>query len=73
MDLELATIDDIILELRRRKLRFVFVGVGPSNLREAKITYALQCASPEEVIWMVRQLQRHGCDGSATDHHEDET
>ena len=73
MELELATIDDMIDELRRRKLRFIFVGVGPTNLREARITYAFQCASPDEVAWMVRQLRRHGSDGSAPERREDET
>ena len=73
MDLEIATIDDMIEELRRRKLRFVFMGVGPTNLRESKITFAVQCASPGEVDWMVRQLRRHGCDGPGIDNHEDET
>ena len=62
MDLELAAIDDIIYELRRRKHRFLFVGVGPTNRRESDVIYAYQGESYEELLWMIGGLRRQVMD-----------
>lgn len=67
MELELATIDDIIAELRRRQQRFLFVGVGPTNRREAEVTYAYQGESYEELCSMIGGLSRKVIDSSGLD------
>ncbi len=58
MDLELATIDDIIDELRRRKHRFLYVGVGQTNCAASEMTYAFQGESYEELLWMIGGLRK---------------
>jgi len=57
MELELATIDDIIDELRRRKHHFLFVGAGPTNRTESEVIYAYQGDSYEELLWMIGGLR----------------
>lgn len=54
MDLELATLDDIIDELHRRDARFVFVGVEPSNEGREKIHTAAQGNDVIEVRRLLR-------------------
>ena len=73
MDLELATVDDMIEELKRRGAHFVFVGISPTNLREKTMTYAFQGASPHEVVWLMRQLKIHASRGPTTNDPENET
>ena len=72
MELELATVDEMIDELRRRELKFVFVGIIPTNRRAVDVTYAIQCASTGEVLWMMRQLRKNCCDGTAPEKPDDE-
>ena len=64
MELELATIDDIIDERRRRKHRFLFVGVAQTTRQESEVTYAYQSQSYEELRWMIGGLRRQVMDKS---------
>ena len=64
MELEIATVDDIIDELRRRKQRFLFVGVGSTNRTESEVIYSYQGESYEELLWMIGGLRRQLMDSS---------
>ena len=64
MELELATLDDMIEELKRRELPFAFVSTNPTNRPRVKMLCANQSTSPNEIVRMLRQLQRHICDDS---------
>lgn len=59
MELELATMDDIVEECRRRKHCFLFVGVGPTNSTESEVIFAYQSKSYEEIFRMIGGLTRH--------------
>jgi len=55
MDLELATTDDIINELRKRKLRFVFIGEINTNIKASIPTIvASQAVDRKDVFRLIR-------------------
>lgn len=54
MDLELATVEDIIHELRHRKLQFVLIGVEPTNGKKATIQVGAAGKDSEEVLRLLR-------------------
>lgn len=59
MDLELATTCDIIHELQRRGMRFVFVGVENTNSnREDLACLAGQGSSPQDVLELIELGQQ---------------
>jgi hypothetical protein len=58
MDLELATVDDIVHELKRRQVNFLLVTVSPSNRQGAELTCAYQGATPEGVRWMLQCMRQ---------------
>lgn len=53
MELELATVNDIVEELRRRNLRFVFVGVEATNTREHT---AVVAGAGRDLVELLRML-----------------
>ena len=58
MDLELATTDDILAELRRLQMRFVFAGIENSNdARCSHIFCAGQGMSRHDLLQLIRQLR----------------
>ena len=55
MDLELATTDDIINELRKRKMRFVFIGEINTNIKASSPTMvASQAVDRKDVFRLIR-------------------
>ena len=57
MDLELATLSDIMLELRKRDLRFVFAGLEASNdPGHGQVMCAAQGASRQDLLRLIGQL-----------------
>ena len=55
MDLELTTLNDIVDELRRRRMRFVLVAVEPSNNQhEATIMHAAQGIHAQDMLGLVK-------------------
>jgi hypothetical protein len=67
MDLELTTLNDIVNELRRRRMRFVLVAVEPSNNeREATIMHAAQGIHAQDMLGLVKlawhQVMKEGGD-----------
>jgi hypothetical protein len=63
MDLELATTRDILEELRKRKLRFIFVGMTERNRGTGELYFACQGRSAREAQAMLRLLQRRLAQG----------
>lgn len=57
MQLELATIDDIIDELRRRKVPFVLARI--SEGKSSHVKYACQADSCESIRQMLRDVDWH--------------
>lgn len=53
MQLELATLEDIIHELRKRALHFVLVGVEPTNTKKTTVRIG---ASGEDAMQVLRLL-----------------
>ena len=66
MDLELATTEDMLMELRRRQVHFVYVGSQNTNAAQGEIVYAYQGTSRRELACMLRlvfkRLFRQGSD-----------
>lgn len=64
MDLELATTDDVIAELRERGMHFVFVGMPGRNTSPNELYFACQGISEDELLRMVllmqESLRQHG-------------
>ena len=56
MDLELATTEDIVEELRSRRRLFLFVGIGASNRKVKQITYAYQGGTHGELMLLMEGL-----------------
>jgi hypothetical protein len=57
MDLELATTEDILDELRRRQMRFVFAGVENTNdTRCARVFCAGLGTGRQDLLRLIRQL-----------------
>jgi hypothetical protein len=55
MELELATISDIVDELRQRQTRFVLVAVEPSNdTSAARVMHAAQGIDPRDLLGLVK-------------------
>jgi hypothetical protein len=55
VDLNLATISDIVTELQQRKTRFVLVAVEPSNdTRTANVVHAAQGINPKDLLGLVK-------------------
>lgn len=55
MDLELATMKDIVEELHRRNVSFVFVGAENANSpQENLVCFAAQGASADEIFSLMR-------------------
>ena len=55
MELELATTDDIVNELRKRKMRFVFIGEINTNIKESSPTMvASQAIDRKDVFRLIR-------------------
>jgi hypothetical protein len=70
VDLNLATISDIVTELRERKTRFVLVAVEPSNNKStANVIHAAQGINPNDLLglvklaWLEAQNERDGGSG----------
>jgi len=65
MDLELATMNDIVDELRRRRMRFVLVAVEPSNnTTAATVMQAAQGMDVRDLVGLVKmawhEVKKHG-------------
>ena len=58
MELELATTDDIVRELRARGQLFLFVGMGTTNRKEKQLTYAFQGGTRSELLLLMEGLQQ---------------
>lgn len=58
MELGLATTEDIVRELKRRRQFFLFVGIGPTNRKEKQITYAYQGGTHSELVVLVDGLRQ---------------
>lgn len=56
MELELATTEDIVNELRNRGQLFLFVGLGASNRKTKQITYAYQGGTLGELMLLMEGL-----------------
>lgn len=55
MELELATVSDIVDELRRRHMRFVMVAVEPTNSQvEATVINAAQGIDAKDMLGLVK-------------------
>jgi hypothetical protein len=55
MDLELATLNDIVEELRRRRMRFVLVAVEPNNhSTTATVMHAAQGMDVRDLVGLVK-------------------
>ncbi len=55
MDLELATTDDIINELRKRRMRFVFIGETNTNIKASSPTMvASQAVDRKDVFRLIK-------------------
>jgi hypothetical protein len=54
MDLELATMEDIINELRQRKVRFVFVGIEPSNQQAETAQISAAAKDTTDILRLLR-------------------
>lgn len=55
MDLEFATVDEILEELRERGMRFVFIGEPNTNVRSAQRTIvAAQAADQKDLCRLFR-------------------
>ncbi|MDA1053728.1 MAG: hypothetical protein O3C40_25040 [Planctomycetota bacterium] len=54
MDLELATTEDMLTELKRRQTHFVFIGCQNPNVPESEVVYAYQGTSRRELCRMLR-------------------
>ncbi len=72
MDLELATLNDIVDELRRRRMRFVMVAVEPSNnTTSATVMHAAQGMDVRDLVGLVKmawhEVMKHGGGGSGGD------
>jgi hypothetical protein len=68
MDLELATLNDIVEELRRRRMRFVLVAVEPTNnATSASVLHAAQGMDVQDLVGLVKmawqEVMKHGSDG----------
>ncbi|MCA9213755.1 MAG: hypothetical protein KDB27_11850 [Planctomycetales bacterium] len=58
MDLQLATFEDIIQELERRKVTFLLVGVEPTNRVDANTVHISASATSRiELVRLVRMLR----------------
>ena len=64
MDLELATVGDLVDELRKRELCFSFVSVESTNRCQSNLVYAYQGKSYTDLLWLIRGLRRHLIDSS---------
>jgi hypothetical protein len=67
MDLELATTEDMLMELRRRQAHFVFIGQQNTNARQGEIFYAYQGASRQELAQMLRFVLKRVLTAGADD------
>ena len=56
MDIELSTLEDIVNELRRRRIQFVLIGIEPSNQKRK----AVQVGASAEDLTAVLRLMRLG-------------
>ena len=55
MDIELATIDDILDELRYRGMRFVFIGESPTNTpKPGRTVVAAQAIDQKDLCRLIR-------------------
>ena len=66
MDLELATTEDILMELKRRQKHFVFIGEQNTNSQHGEVIYAYQGTSRRKLARLLRfVLERllHGRSG----------
>ena len=70
VDLNLATISDMVTELRQRKTRFVLVAVEPSNdPSTASVVHAAQGINPNDLLglvklaWLEAQNEKDGGSG----------
>lgn len=55
MDLELATLNDMVDELRRRRMRFVVVAVEPNNhASAATVMHAAQGMDVRDLVGLVK-------------------
>ena len=76
MDLELATIADIINELRTRGTRFVFVGAEKTADGQEQIHRVVHGANPEDVLHLVlavrHELKRRADDQQVADQLQDD-
>ena len=58
MDLELATLRDILEELDHRGAHFVFVGFQPTNAMSGEVHCAYQASSRREIRRIIQLLQQ---------------
>ncbi len=58
MDLELATSEDMLMELERRHMHFVFIGAQNTNSRQGEVVYAYQGTSHRELARLLRFVLR---------------
>jgi hypothetical protein len=55
MDLELATTDDIVNELRNRRMRFVFIGATNTNIKASgPIIVASQAVNHKDAFDLIK-------------------
>ena len=55
MDLELSTTEDIINELRKRRMRFVFIGAINTNIKtDAPTLVASQAIDRKDIFRLIR-------------------
>lgn len=71
MDLELATLNDMVEELRRRRTRFVLVAVEPNNhASTATVMHAAQGMDVRDLVGLVKmawqEVMRHSDGGSGS-------
>ncbi len=57
MDLELATTHDILMELRRRKMHFAFVGAETRNRMPGNTFFACYGDSRLEILQLLRLMR----------------
>jgi ribosomal protein L18E len=56
MDLELATTDDIVNELRKRRMRFVFIGIVNRNSKEGDSSVVVAQATDRREAFRLTKL-----------------
>lgn len=56
MELELATTDDIVNELRKRKMRFVFIGEINTNIKESRPSMVASLAVDRKDVFRLIRL-----------------